>query len=135
MKLGSALAFVALAALTPTVPASAAKDDKLPRCTGKHKRPANLYGTVLPTIPDRGLTPTAATGAGGVPRGTPVPQGTAPTTPGAPASSPTTNLFPPSSAAPTPQGPTSSLGRVPAIGTLEASPRTSAVVPNSYASC
>lgn len=135
MKLGSALAFVALAALTPTVPASAAKDDKLPRCTGKHKRPANLYGTVLPTIPDRGLTPTTATGAGGVPRGTPVPQGTAPSTPGAPASSPTTNLFPPSSAAPTPQGPTSSLGRVPAIGTLEASPRKSAVLPTSYASC
>lgn len=134
MKLGSALAFVALVALTHTVPASAAKDDKLPRCTGKHKRPANLYGTVLPTIPDRGLTPTAATGAGGVPRGTPVPQGTAPTTP-APASSPTTNLFPPSSAAPTPQGPTSSLGFVPAIDTLEASPRTSAVLPTSYASC
>jgi len=136
MKLGSALAFVALAALTPTVPASAAKDDKLPRCTGKHKRPANLYGTVLPTIPDRGLTPTAPTGAGGVPRGTPVPQGTAPTMPGGPASSsPTTNLFPPPSAAPAPQGPTSSLGRVPAIGTLDASPRASAVLPTSYASC
>ena len=135
MKLGSALAFVALAALTPTVPASAAKDDKLPRCTGKHKRPANLYGTVLPTIPDRGLTLTAPTGAGGVPRGTPVPQGTAPTMQDAPASSPTTNLFPPPSAVPTPQSPTSSLGRVPAIGTLEASPRTSAVLSTSYASC
>jgi hypothetical protein len=135
MKLGSALAFVALVALPPTVPAWAAKDDKLPRCTGKHKRPANLYGTVLPTIPDRGLTPTAPTGAGGVPRGTPVPQGTAPTTPGGPASSPTTNLFPPPSAAPTQQGPTSSLGRVPAIGTLDASPRASAILPTSYASC
>lgn len=135
MKLGSALAFVALAALTPTVPASAAKDDKLPRCTGKHKRPANLYGTVLPTIPDRGLTPTAPNEAGGVPRGTPVPQGTAPTMPGGPASSPTTNLFPPPSAAPPQQGPTSSLDRVPAIGTLDASPRASAVLPTSYASC
>lgn len=135
MKLGSALAFVALTVLTPTVPASAGKDDKLPRCTGKHKRPANLYGTVLPTIPDRGLTPTAPTGAGGVPRGTPVPQGSAPTAPGGPASSPTTNLFPPASAAPTQQGPTSSLGRVPAIGTLDASPRASAVLPTSYASC
>ena len=135
MKFGSALAFVALAALTPSVPASAAKDDKLPRCTGEHKRPANLYGTVLPTIPDRGLTPTAPTGAGGVPRGTPAPQGIAPTTPGGPAYSPTTNLFPPPSAAPTSQGPTSNLGRVPAIGTLDASPRASAVLPTSYASC
>lgn len=135
MKFGSALAFVALATLPPPVPASAAKDDKLPRCTGKHKRSANLYGTVLPTIPDRGLTPTVPTGAGGVPRGTLVPQGTAPMTPGGPASSPTTNLFLPPSAAPTSQGPTSSLGRVPAIGTLDASPRASTVLPTSYASC
>lgn len=129
MKLGSALAFVALAAMMPTVPASAAKDDKLPRCSGKHKRPANLYGTVLPTIPDRGLIPTAPTGAGGVPRGTPGPSGAAP------AASPTTNLFPAPSAAPPSQGPTSSLGRVPAIGALGASPTASATLPTSYASC
>lgn len=44
MKLGSALAFLALAALTPSVPASAAKDEKLPRCNGRQKRPANPYG-------------------------------------------------------------------------------------------
>ena len=72
MKLGSALAFLALAALTPPVPAVAAKDDKLPRCNGRQKRPANLYGTVLPSIPSRGITSEpAAPAAGGVPRGTP----------------------------------------------------------------
>lgn len=129
MKLGLALAIIALVAMTPTVPASAAKDDKLPRCSGKHKRPANLYGTVLPTIPDRGLTPTSPTGAGGVPRGTPNPSRAAP------ASTPTTNLFPAPSAAPSPQSPTSSLGRVPAIGALGASPTASAFLPTSYASC
>lgn len=127
MKLGSALAFVALAAMTPTMPASAAKDNKLPRCSGKHKRPANLYGTVLPAIPDRGLTPTAPTGGAGVPRGTP---GATP----AP-STPPTNLFPSPNAAPAPQGPTSGLDRVPAIGTLESSPSASVAIPTSYASC
>ena len=134
MKLGSVLAFMALAALTPVVPASAAKDEKLPRCTGKHKRPANLYGTVLPSIPDRGLTPTEATGTGGVPRGTPGPQGTAPTPSSAPAA-PTTNLFPSPGAAPAPQSPTSSIGQVPAIGPADASPSESAALPTSYASC
>lgn len=72
MKLGSALAFLALVALTPPVPALAAKDEKLPRCNGRQKRPANLYGTVLPSIPSR-TAPTAAVAPpeGGVPRGTP----------------------------------------------------------------
>lgn len=136
MKLGSALALVALAAMTPIIPASAAKNDKLARCTGKHLRPANPYGTVLPTIPDRGLTPTEATGTGGVPRGTPAP-GAAPVTPSAaPATSPTTNLFPAPSAVPAPgPGPTSSLGKVPAIGALGSSSTASAAPTTFYASC
>lgn len=72
MKLGSALAFLALAALTPPVPALAAKDEKLPRCNGRQKRPANLYGTVLPSIPSRTAPAAAVTPSmGGVPRGTP----------------------------------------------------------------
>lgn len=134
MKLGSALAFVAIVAMTPVIPVSAAKNDKLPRCTAKHLRPANPYGTVLPTIPDRGLTPTEATGAGGVPRGTPAP-GAAPVTPSAaPATSPTTNLFPAPNAAPAP-GATSSLGKVPAIGALGSSPTASAAPTTFYASC
>lgn len=129
MKLGSALAIVALAAFAPSGPASAAKDDKLPRCTGKHLRPANPYGTVLPTIPERGLTAIDAKGAGGVPRGTPVPSGAS----SAPSPSPT-NLFPPSGAAPATL-PTSSLERVPAIGALGSASTSSPHASISYASC
>src|SRR3546814_21037846 len=81
MKLGAALAILALAALTPPAPASAAKDEKLPRCSGRQKRPANLYGTVLPSIPPRNAT--SAAPADGVPRGTPTSQ-----------SHPATNPFP-----------------------------------------
>ncbi len=129
MKFAPFLAMVATIAMIPTMPGAAAKENKLPRCTGKHLRPANLYGTVLPTIPDRGLTPPAPVSSGGVPRGTPSPQGAAPA---APIPSPTTNLFPPASATPNPQGPSSSNERVPAIG---ASPSASAALPTSYASC
>ena len=128
MKIATFLAIVAVIAMTPTLPLAAAKENKLPRCTGKHLRPANLYGTVLPTIPDRGLTPTAPASSAGVPRGTPALRAA----PAAPAPSPTTNLFPPASATPAPQGPTSSNERVPAIG---ASPSASAALPTSYASC
>lgn len=134
MKLGSALTIVAMLAMTPTMPATAAKNDKLPRCTGKHLRPANLYGTVLPTIPDRGLTAIDAAGAAGVPRGTPGPAGAPPAPSAAPAPSPTTNLFPAPGAAPA-AGPTSSLERVPAIGALGPSPSASATPPTFYASC
>ena len=129
MKFAPFLAIVVIVAMTPPLPVAAAKENKLPRCTGKHLRPANLYGTVLPTIPDRGLTPVAPASSGGVPRGTPGPHGAAPASP---APSPTTNLFPPASATPSLQGPTSSNERVPAIG---ASPSASAALPTSYASC
>ncbi len=129
MKLGSTLVFIALAAMVATIPASAAKNDKLPRCTGKRLRPANPYGTVLPTIPDRGLTPTEPGAAGGVPRGTPSPGGTST----APDPSPT-NLFPAPSGAPG-AGPTSSLGKVPAIGAIGSSPTASAAPSTFYASC
>ena len=124
MKLGSALAFLALAALTPPAPAVAAKDEKLPRCNGRQKRPANLYGTVLPSIPSR-TAPTAAVtpSEGSVPRGTPQ---------SAPA--PATNLFPPEDAAPGPQGANTS-GKVPAIGALNPSAGPTAALPITYASC
>jgi hypothetical protein len=124
MKLGSALAFLALVALTPPVPALAAKDEKLPRCNGRQKRPANLYGTVLPSIPSR-TAPTAAVAPpeGGVPRGTPQ------STP-----APATNLFPPDGAAPGPQGANTS-GKVPAIGAVTPNGGPTAALPTSYASC
>src|SRR3546814_5829070 len=106
MKLGAALAILALAALTPSAPASAAKDEKLPRCSGRQKRPANLYGTVLPSIPPRNAT--SAAPADGVPRGTPPSQ-----------SAPATNLFPADGAASAPEGADASrTGKVPAIGDL-----------------
>lgn len=124
MKLGSALAFLALAALTPPVPALAAKDEKLPRCNGRQKRPANLYGTVLPSIPSRTAPTAAATPPeGGVPRGTPQ---------SAPA--PATNLFPPEDAAPGPQGANTS-SKVPAIGALNPSAGPTAALSTTYASC
>lgn len=124
MKLGSALAFLALAALTPVVPAVAAKDEKLPRCNGRQKRSANLYGTVLPSIPSRSVTSApAAPAAGGVPRGTPQ---------SSPA--PTTNLFPPEEAAPAPRG-ANTPSKVPAIGALTPSAGPTAALSTSYASC
>src|SRR3546814_13595490 len=91
MKLGAALAILALAALTPSAPASAAKAEKLPRCSGRQKRPANLYGTVLPSIPPPNAT--SAAPAAGVPRGTP------PSPP-----TPATNLFPPDDSPSAPAG-------------------------------
>jgi hypothetical protein len=123
MKFGSVLAFLALAALTPPVPALAAKDDKLPRCNGRQKRPANLYGTVLPSIPSRTAPSAAAAPAGGVPRGTPQP------TP-----APAKDLFPPEGAAPGPQGATTP-DKVPAIGALAPNGGPTAALPTSYASC
>ncbi len=132
MKFGSALAILALVTLMPSVPASAAKDDKLPRCNGRQKRPANLYGTILPTIPDRSAPAAASSpGAAGVPRGTPGPQA-APT----PSVPPTTNLFPPASDTPAPNGPdTSQAGKVPAIGAIGPGSGPTAALPTSYASC
>ena len=128
MKFGSALATLALVTLIPSVPATAAKDEKLPRCSGRQKRPANPSGTVLPTVPAR--TMTSAVGpasAPGVPRGTPAPD-TAPV--------PTTNLFPAESAAPPSQGPnTSRAGKVPAIGAIEPSAGPTAALTTTYASC
>lgn len=132
MKFGSALAILALASLTPSVPASAAKDDKLPRCNGRQKRPANPYGTILPTLPDRSAPAAAVSPSGaGVPRGTPSLQSTP-----APSAPPTTNLFPPASATPAQQGPdTSQGGKVPAIGAIGPGAGPTAALPTSYASC
>lgn len=123
MKLGAALAILALAALTPSAPASAAKDEKLPRCNGRQKRPANLYGTVLPSIPPRNAT--SAAPADGVPRGTPPSQ-----------SAPATNLFPANGAASAPEGADASrTGKVPAIGALTPNGSPTAALPTPYASC
>lgn len=128
MKFGSALAIVALAALVPSMPITAAKDDKLARCNGRQKRPANPYGTVLPTVPDRAVPAAALLPSGGsVPRGTP---------PQAAASQPMTNLFPPEGGTPAPQGaPTPQGVTVPAIGALTPGAGPTAALQTSFASC
>ena len=62
MKIAKALAPLALLSLSTPVPVLAAKEAKVPRCNGKAKRPANPYGTILPTLPARnvpGATPAA----------------------------------------------------------------------------
>lgn len=128
MKFGAAMATLALIALLPSVPAAAAKDERLPRCDGRQKRPANLYGTVLPTVPPRNMTSAAApASAPGVPRGTPSPS-SAPAQP--------MNLFPPERAAPSSQGPnTSHADKVPAIGAIEPGPGPTAALTTTFASC
>lgn len=125
MKLGSALALLALAALTSPVPALAAKDENLPRCNGRQKRPANLYGTVLPSIPPRNATSAAeAAPADGVPRGTPQ---SAPV--------PATNLFPAEGAAAIQEGDASRTGKVPAISAVTPNGGPTAALATPYASC
>lgn len=127
MKLGSALAILALAGLTPSSPAAAAKDNKLPRCNGQQKRPANPYGTILPSIPDRGAPAAGLSSAQGVPRGTSSAQAVP---------APATNLFPPEGPATPKQAPAAPQdGKVPAIGAVGPGADARAALPISYASC
>lgn len=53
MQFSKALAPLAILALSMPSPVYAAKEAKVPRCNGQSKRPANPYGTVLPTLPSR----------------------------------------------------------------------------------
>lgn len=131
MKIASALAVLSLAALAPSAPVSAQKVDKgdnLPRCKSTtKKRAANLYGTVLPSIPAR-------SGVAAVDVGT----ATAPA-----AAAPTMNLFPAPSDTPTVSlnppaevggaGPTAP--QVPAIGAALPEADRSAALATLYASC
>ncbi len=124
MTIRSAIAALALMSLAPSAPATAAKDEKLARCNGKQKRPANPYGTVLPTVPERSASPT-------VPRGTlnrqETPDASAP---------PTTNLFPSDAQSAAPQGAdTSQADKVPAIGAVTTSSSARAALPPKFASC
>lgn len=128
MKIRSAFAVLALASITPSMPASAAKDEKLARCNGKNKRPANPYGTVLPTVPERSaaaaLSPT-------VPHGTPTPQATPDTAP-----PPATNLFPSGAYSTGPDGAdTYQTGKVPAIGAATMSSSAGMALSPTFASC
>ncbi|WP_097093734.1 hypothetical protein [Novosphingobium sp. Chol11] len=53
MQFSKALAPLAILALSMPSPVYAAKEAEVPRCNGQSKRPANPYGTVLPTLPSR----------------------------------------------------------------------------------
>lgn len=126
MKFFMALAFLTPVVLSPTIPALAAKDNKLPRCNGKQKRSANLYGTVLPSVPRRN-TPSAAT----APSIDGLPRGTSQLTP-----VPATNLFPAEGTAAAPEGTDASqTGKVPAISAVTPNGGSTAALPTPYASC
>ncbi len=58
------LAIMLIAPVTTTIAAS--KSSKLARCDGKHRRPANVYGSILPTVdPASGVVkPASATQSG-----------------------------------------------------------------------
>jgi hypothetical protein len=61
MNIAKALAPLALLSLSTAAPVLAAKEAKVPRCNGQSKRPANPYGTILPTLPARNAPgPTSA---------------------------------------------------------------------------
>jgi hypothetical protein len=119
MKLGSALAIMALLSAVPAMPVAA--KDKLPRCNGKAKRPANLYGTVLPSIPSRGGI--------AVSRATSIRTGQ---------ETPTilpTNLFPVPSAGTAPAAQDGNDSKVPAISANLTGAGKPVSAPISYASC
>jgi hypothetical protein len=60
----AALGIVLIAPVSTTIAAS--KSPKLARCDGKHRRPANVYGSILPTVdPVSGaVTPASASKVG-----------------------------------------------------------------------
>ena len=108
MIIRKAMAIAMLLSLSCPTVTFAAKEAKVPRCNGQSKRPANPYGTVLPTLPSR--------------------------TAGGPASSTKPmQLFPPS-ASPGASGSATSNSNVPPISTASPVPHNGRPQP-VYASC
>ncbi|MBO9378888.1 hypothetical protein GG804_19150 [Sphingomonas histidinilytica] len=110
MNFAKTLAPLALLALCTSAPVLAAKEAKVPRCNGQSKRPANPYGTILPSLPARSAT--------------------------VPTSAPAPTQFFPSSTAPTEKGSAAKKEAVPPIS--EARPLSTAPVSAPqpvYASC
>ncbi len=61
------LAIVGLAAVMPvSMSVAASKSPKLAKCDGKQRRPANPYGSILPTVDPASGTVSPATARGGV---------------------------------------------------------------------
>ena len=121
MKLRTAMAALALLTLTQGC-ATGPQDGKLARCSGTAKRPANLYGTVLPSIPPRAGV-TSSNGGGDV-----EPSGQA-----VPAQSPT-NLFPEPASGPA-EAVSPSGTRVPPISAATPNLTRISARPISYGSC
>ena len=61
MHIRKTIVLAALLSLSCATGAFAAKEAKVPRCNGQSKRPANPYGTVLPTLPSRAAGGAAST--------------------------------------------------------------------------
>lgn len=77
---------LALAIALPADVADAAKSPKLARCDGRHRRPANPYGSILPTVdPQAGTAtpanPTPGDGVDVFPTPAPAPKPAKPSTP------------------------------------------------------
>ena len=109
MHIRKTIALAALLCLSCATVALAAKEAKVPRCNGQSKRPANPYGTVLPTLPSRT--------AGGA----------------ASASKPTQLITSPAS--PSPSGSTTSDSNVPPISAASPTPVHNGRPQPVYASC
>ena len=109
MHIRKAIALAALLSLSCPTVAFAAKEAKVPRCNGQAKRPANPYGTVLPTLPSR-----AAGGAASTAK--------------------PTQLFP-SSVSPSARGSTTDESRVPPISAVSPIPVHDGRPQPVYASC
>lgn len=112
MNIAKALAPLALLSLSlsTAAPVLAAKEAKVPRCNGQSKRPANPYGTILPTLPARNA-------------------------PGPTSAAPPTQLFP-SSATPEANGPAArDESGVPPISAAIPLPDNHAAPRPVYASC
>lgn len=108
MNIAKALAPFALLSLSTATPVLAAKEAKVPRCNGQSKRPANPYGTILPTLPARNASGPAT---------------------------PPTQLFP-SSATPNVNGPAAHEDNgVPPISAATPPPANNAASRPFYASC
>ncbi|AMK26610.1 hypothetical protein VVT58_22670 (plasmid) [Sphingobium sp. SJ10-10] len=109
MNIVKALVPLALLTIPLAAPVFAAKEAKVPRCNGQSKRPANPYGTILPTLPARGAAaPTPAI--------------------------PPTQFFP-SPSSPQSDGPAAKVDRVPPISEATPPPAPGATSRAVYASC
>jgi hypothetical protein len=49
-KIGIVAALAILAGVPATMSVAATKSPKLARCDGRHRRPANMFGTILPSV-------------------------------------------------------------------------------------